>query len=90
MSDLDFEALIEIARGAIDKASHNFGADDLESERALAFAWVCLSQAARRYIANGNTEAVEHLEIFLSYWEFVGRGEERTPPRFELIKGGKD
>ena len=87
--DLDFDALIDVGRGSLNKASHNFGADDPESERYRAFALVCLSEAARRHVIINVDKPSDLFQLFINYWTAMQAGESPPPPPFRVILGGK-
>jgi len=87
--DLDFDSLVNVARGALDKASHNFGAADPEGERYAAFALVCISEAARRHVALSIDTPGAIFQTYVDYWTAVQAGESPPAPPFQVIQGGK-
>ncbi len=92
MDDLEFDDLMDIARGAIDKASRNFGADDTETDRFAAFGVICLSEAARRIVIRSVKNPATLFEGYVDFWKAMQAGESPTPPPspFRVIVGGKE
>ena len=86
---MEFDDLMDIARGDLDKASANLGADDPKSERYAAFAVVCLSEAAKRHAALDVPGVEKSFQLYLDYWKSVHAGGSPSPPRLSVIPGGK-
>ncbi len=86
---MEFNDLMGIARGELDKASANFGADDPKSERYAAFAVVCLSEAAKRHAALDVPAAEKMFQAYLDYWKSIHGGGSPAPPHLSVISGGK-